>query len=75
MDRCRIVIGPDDARIYTPFSARDLIKDLPPRTRRWDKVLRCWITPVAFAGEVRGRLEDAGYDVAVINLNAKGMTA
>lgn len=67
MDRCRIIIGPDDTRIYAPFDARDLIKDLPPRTRRWDRALRCWITPVAFTGEIRARLEDAGYTVAVIS--------
>ena len=43
MSTVRIVRGRVEARVFSPFAAKETIKTMP--TRRWDKTAKCWVIP------------------------------
>lgn len=59
-----IVIG-GNARIYSPFAAKDTVKALPGA--HWDSGQRCWVIPAAYAQFAAGELRRHGYIVTVDN--------
>lgn len=45
--RGAVIIGTLEARIISPFAAKDALKTIPGR--RWDKTARQWVIPAAYA--------------------------
>ena len=57
-----IVIG-GNARIYSPFAAKDSVKALPGA--HWDSGQRCWVIPASYVHLAADELRLAGYRVTV----------
>lgn len=49
-----VIIGGHEARIVSPYSAKDAIKTIPGR--RWDKAARQWVIPAAYAADAEAIL-------------------
>ncbi|MFN8105085.1 MAG: hypothetical protein U0U69_11540 [Acidimicrobiia bacterium] len=45
--RGAVIIGTLEARIVSPYAAKDELKTIPGR--RWDKTARQWVIPAAYA--------------------------
>lgn len=58
-----ITIHGREAKIRSPFSAKDLIKEMPVRS--WDAAEKAWIIPAGDVGALRAVLETAGYKVII----------
>lgn len=57
-----IVVG-GDARIFSPFAAKDSVKALPGA--HWDSGQRCWVILADYARLAADELRLAGYQVTV----------
>jgi len=58
-----IEVGPLDAKVHSPFEAKDAIKDLPRSWRRWDKDAKCWVVELHAVDELRRALHAEGFTV------------
>jgi hypothetical protein len=52
-----------EAKVRSPFQAKDLIKEMPVRS--WDGREKCWVIPAGDVPVLRSVLEAAGYKVVV----------
>ncbi|MFE9098519.1 hypothetical protein [Streptomyces sp. NPDC007264] len=58
-----IQVGRFDAKVHSPFEAKDVIKDLPRTWRRWDKGEKCWIVELHAVDSLKSSLRMAGFTV------------
>ncbi|MGW4876575.1 hypothetical protein ACWEPI_08465 [Streptomyces sp. NPDC004262] len=58
-----IQVGMFDAKVHSPFEAKDHIKDLPHRWRRWDKAEKCWVIELHAVDTLQSSLRAAGFTV------------
>lgn len=59
----RIVVDGDDANVFSPFAAKDLIKSMPDRT--WNASAKCWTIPAYDVDDLTAVLEAEGYKIVV----------
>lgn len=68
--RARAMVGVDDIRWYgIKIEHRDIVKRLPRTNRWWSPTLRAWITPVFAIATLPVWLEDAGYEVVIVDVS------
>lgn len=60
----RIKVEQTDAKVFSPFECRDLIKSMPVRS--WSSTGKYWSIPVHDVDDLQAALEEAGYHVVVI---------
>lgn len=65
MSTVRIVRGLLEARVFSPFEAKDVIKRLP--TRRWDKGEKCWVIPNTDIPLLQITLQGSGFTTWVVD--------
>lgn len=58
-----IQVGRFDAKVHSPFEAKDLIKDLPRAWRAWDKAEKCWVIELYAVDSLTSSLRMAGFTV------------
>jgi len=58
-----IQVGMYDAKVHSPFEAKDYIKDLPRTWRRWDKDDKCWVVELYAIDTLKSSLRIAGFTV------------
>lgn len=58
-----IQVGRFDAKVHSPFEAKDLIKDLPRTWRAWDKAEKCWVVELYAVDTLTSALRAAGFTV------------
>ncbi|MEH0445458.1 hypothetical protein QA811_17800 [Streptomyces sp. B21-102] len=58
-----IQVGRHDAKVHSPFEAKDYIKDLPHTWRRWDKGEKCWVVELHAVDTLKSSLRLAGFTV------------
>lgn len=58
-----IQVGTFDAKVHSPFEAKDIIKELPHRWRRWDKDDKCWVVELHAVDSLKSSLRMAGFTV------------
>ncbi|GAA2108859.1 hypothetical protein [Streptomyces synnematoformans] len=63
MSTVHIEIGTTEAKVHSPFEAKDAIKTLPQGWRRWDKEAKCWIIPHLAVDELTRTLQSEGFTV------------
>ncbi|MEU6344456.1 hypothetical protein ABZ883_26310 [Streptomyces sp. NPDC046977] len=63
MSSVHIEVGPFDAKVHSPFEAKDVIKDLPRTWRRWDSDAKCWIVQLHAVDTLRQQLQAEGFTV------------
>lgn len=63
MSTVHIEVGRLDAKVHSPFEAKDLIKELPRTWRHWDKAEKCWIVELHAVDTLVSTLSGAGFTV------------
>lgn len=58
-----IEVGRLEAKVHSPFEAKDLIKDLPRTWRHWDAAEKCWIVELHAVDTLKSSLRLAGFTV------------
>ncbi|MEU1559481.1 hypothetical protein ABZ504_03045 [Streptomyces mirabilis] len=58
-----IQVGRFDAKVHSPFEAKDYIKDLPRTWRAWDKAEKCWVVELYAVDTLTATLRLAGFAV------------
>lgn len=58
-----IEVGRLDAKVHSPFEAKDLIKDLPRSWRAWSQAEKCWIVQLHAVDALVSELSAAGFTV------------
>ncbi|MDX2552782.1 hypothetical protein [Streptomyces stelliscabiei] len=58
-----IQVGRFDAKVHSPFEAKDYIKDLPRTWRHWDKAEKCWVVELYAVDTLVSALSAAGFTV------------
>ncbi|MBI0294473.1 hypothetical protein JBE04_08255 [Streptomyces sp. PRKS01-29] len=58
-----IEVGHLEAKVHSPFEAKDVIKELPRTWRRWDKDGKCWIVELYAIDTLTTSLRLAGFTV------------
>lgn len=58
-----VQVGRFDAKVHSPFEAKDFIKDLPHTWRRWDKGEKCWVVELHAVDTLVAALSGAGFTV------------
>lgn len=58
-----IQVGRFDAKVHSPFEAKDFIKDLPRTWRAWDKTEKCWVVELYAVDTLSATLRAAGFTV------------
>lgn len=56
-----IEVGRFEAKVHSPFEAKDIIKSLPRTWRRWDKVEKCWVVELHAVDTLTSSLHAAGF--------------
>jgi predicted metalloendopeptidase len=59
----RIVRDGLEARVYSPFEAKEAIKTLPKRWRRWDTEEKCWVVVAYAIEDLKRALRAEGFTV------------
>jgi hypothetical protein len=67
-----IEVGTFDAKVHSPFEAKDYIKDLPHRWRRWDKADKCWVVELHAVDLLESTLRLAGFTVRTTHQGGSG---
>lgn len=60
----RIVIDGIDAKVYSPFDAKEIIKSMPDR--KWSQADKCWIIPASDVGHLQAILKAVNYEVVTV---------
>lgn len=58
-----IEVGRSDAKVHSPFDAKDIIKELPRTWRAWDKAEKCWLIQLFAIDTLTESLHAAGFTV------------
>jgi hypothetical protein len=58
-----IQVGRSDAKVHSPFEAKEIIKDLPRTWRAWDKEEKCWLVQLFAVDSLSNSLRAAGFTV------------
>lgn len=58
-----IEVGRLNAKVHSPFEAKDIIKDLPRAWRRWEKDDKCWVVELYAVDTLTISLRLAGFTV------------
>lgn len=70
LPRVRCMLGETDCRWHgVKVEHRLVVMRLPKRDRRWNPNIRAWVTPVWVVATLPEWLEEAGYEVVVIDVS------
>lgn len=58
-----IQVGRADAKVHSPFEAKDVIKELPRSWRVWDKEEKCWVIQLVAIDSLTTGLRREGFTV------------
>lgn len=58
-----IQVGRSDAKVHSPFEAKDVIKSLPRTWRAWDKEEKCWLIQLFAVDTLTESLRREGFTV------------
>lgn len=71
----QIVVDLLDARAYTPYEAREIVKGVVfSSLRHWDKNKKCWVIDLACVPALAAALRFSGYTVYITESNGKPWT-
>ena len=66
-----IEVGPFDAKVHSPFEAKDAIKDLPRSWRAWSKDDKCWVITLHAVDELTRILRSEGFTVRTTHTSSR----